>query len=128
MVAVILRNAVEGGASDIHIEPEKSQVRVRFRFLGELHPSLVLPGDVKQASLFEFPAATTVVTPECIKLVTAESNAGLVDLDPKDKLATAGPLFCEMIQSIPAIIPEVLPEPLQFRTRTDFSMTFFATP
>ena len=49
MVAVILRNAVEGGASDIHIEPMKDKVRVRFRFLGELHSSLFLPSKVRQS-------------------------------------------------------------------------------
>ncbi|HEX9722348.1 MAG TPA: ATPase, T2SS/T4P/T4SS family [Candidatus Paceibacterota bacterium] len=49
MVAVILRNAVEGGASDIHIEPEKKQVRVRFRFLGDLHSSLFLPSAISQS-------------------------------------------------------------------------------
>ena len=43
MVAVILRTAVEGGASDIHIEPTRKNLRVRFRLLGELHPSLLLP-------------------------------------------------------------------------------------
>ena len=49
MVAVILRNAVEGGASDIHIEPVKDRLRVRFRFLGELHSSLFLPLKVHQS-------------------------------------------------------------------------------
>lgn len=49
MVAVILRNAVEGGASDIHIEPTKDVVRVRFRFLGELHSSLILPRNISQS-------------------------------------------------------------------------------
>lgn len=43
MVAVILRTAVEGSASDIHIEPTRKNLRVRYRLLGELHPSLVLP-------------------------------------------------------------------------------------
>ncbi|MDP2641479.1 MAG: GspE/PulE family protein [Candidatus Yanofskybacteria bacterium] len=43
MVAVVLRNAVEGKASDIHIEPTKKDLRVRFRFMGQLHASLVLP-------------------------------------------------------------------------------------
>jgi type IV pilus assembly protein PilB len=43
IVAVILRNAVEGLASDIHIEPTKSKLRVRFRLMGVLHPSLFLP-------------------------------------------------------------------------------------
>ena len=51
MVAVILRTAVEGGASDIHVEPTKDQVRVRFRFLGELHASLFLPKKVQEAIL-----------------------------------------------------------------------------
>lgn len=49
MVAVILRNAVEGGASDIHIEPTREKLRVRFRFLGDLHPSLFLPMSAHQA-------------------------------------------------------------------------------
>ena len=43
IVAVILRHAVEGGASDIHIEPTKEQLRVRFRFIGVLHSSIFLP-------------------------------------------------------------------------------------
>ncbi|MBI2577828.1 MAG: type II/IV secretion system protein [Candidatus Wildermuthbacteria bacterium] len=49
MVAVIVRNAVEGGASDIHIEPTRENLRVRFRFLGELHSSLFLPIKVHPA-------------------------------------------------------------------------------
>ena len=43
VVAVILRHAVEGGASDIHIEPTKEKLRVRFRLDGILHPSIILP-------------------------------------------------------------------------------------
>ena len=43
IVAVILRHAVEGGASDIHVEPTKEKLRIRFRSLGELHSSLFLP-------------------------------------------------------------------------------------
>jgi energy-coupling factor transporter ATP-binding protein EcfA2 len=34
---------VEGGASDIHIEPSPEKTRVRFRMDGELHTSLELP-------------------------------------------------------------------------------------
>ncbi len=49
LVAVILRTAVEGGASDIHIEPTKDNLRVRFRSLGELHASLLLPMKVHPA-------------------------------------------------------------------------------
>jgi type IV pilus assembly protein PilB len=43
MVAVILRHAVDGGASDIHIEPEEKQLRIRFRMDGKLYSSLFLP-------------------------------------------------------------------------------------
>ncbi len=43
VVAVILRHAVDGNASDIHIEPTKEKVRVRFRLDGALHSSLFLP-------------------------------------------------------------------------------------
>jgi len=42
-VAVILRYAVEGGASDIHIEPTREKLRIRFRVLGNLYSSLNLP-------------------------------------------------------------------------------------
>ena len=43
MVAVILRHAVEGKASDIHIEPTKKESKIRFRLDGILHASLFLP-------------------------------------------------------------------------------------
>lgn len=46
IVAVILRNAVEGLASDIHIENNGEKVKVRFRVDGTLHTSLVLPINV----------------------------------------------------------------------------------
>jgi len=43
IVAVILRHAVDGGASDIHIEPTRDRLRIRFRQLGALHASIFLP-------------------------------------------------------------------------------------
>ena len=43
IVAVILRHAVEGKASDIHIEPTREKLRIRFRLLGILHSSIFLP-------------------------------------------------------------------------------------
>ncbi len=49
IVAVIIRNAVEGNASDIHIEPTKDKVKVRFRVNGTLYSSLFLPGEVRLA-------------------------------------------------------------------------------
>jgi len=43
IVAVIINNAVEGNASDIHIENNGEKVNVRYRVDGTLHTSLVLP-------------------------------------------------------------------------------------
>ena len=46
IVAVILRNAIEGGASDIHIEFTGEKVKVRFRVDGVLYTSIILPPNV----------------------------------------------------------------------------------
>lgn len=46
IVAVILRHATEGLASDIHIENVGDKIRVRFRVDGVLHTSLTLPTSV----------------------------------------------------------------------------------
>ena len=43
MVFAILRHAIEGDASDIHIEPGRDKLNIRFRLDGVLHPSLFLP-------------------------------------------------------------------------------------
>ncbi len=49
IVSVIIKHAVEGKASDIHIEPYKNESRVRYRIDGVLHTSLVLPLSVHGA-------------------------------------------------------------------------------
>jgi type IV pilus assembly protein PilB len=49
MVLVILRHAIEGRASDIHIEPTREKLNIRFRQDGVLHLSLFLPLNVHPA-------------------------------------------------------------------------------
>lgn len=49
IVATILRYAVDGSASDIHIEPTDGKVMVRFRVDGVLSKSLELPRNVHSA-------------------------------------------------------------------------------
>lgn len=46
IVSVIIKHAVEGNASDIHIEPLEKETRVRYRIDGILHTSLVLPSNI----------------------------------------------------------------------------------
>ena len=49
IVSTILRYAIEGHSSDIHIEPSPTKTRVRFRMDGDLHTSLELPTKVHDA-------------------------------------------------------------------------------
>lgn len=49
IVSVILRDAVEGKASDIHIEPEAEVSRIRYRIDGVLHTVLTLPKYIHSA-------------------------------------------------------------------------------
>jgi type II secretory ATPase GspE/PulE/Tfp pilus assembly ATPase PilB-like protein len=49
MVEVILKNAIDGKASDIHIEPTENKVRVRYRVDGILYNSILLPKKVGPA-------------------------------------------------------------------------------
>ncbi|MEK7636648.1 MAG: ATPase, T2SS/T4P/T4SS family [Patescibacteria group bacterium] len=60
MVSVILRHAVEGRASDIHIEPIQDTLRVRFRVDGILYTSLTLPKDVHSAIITRIKVLTNM--------------------------------------------------------------------
>lgn len=51
IVNVIIRNAIDGHASDIHIEPGRKKLRVRFRVMGELYSSIFLPLNIASAVL-----------------------------------------------------------------------------
>ena len=48
IVASLLREAVTMGASDIHIEPQKTRLRVRFRVDGRLQEQTSLPATLHQ--------------------------------------------------------------------------------
>lgn len=49
IVDVVIRHAIDGRASDIHIEPSEEDLRVRYRIDGILHSSLILPKSVHAA-------------------------------------------------------------------------------
>ncbi len=49
IVSTILRYAIEGHSSDVHIEPSPAKTRVRFRMDGDLYTSLELPNKVHEA-------------------------------------------------------------------------------
>ncbi len=49
IVATMLRYAIEGDVSDIHVEPMRERVRIRFRVDGVLNTSIILPAKVHDA-------------------------------------------------------------------------------
>ncbi len=49
IVSTILRYAIDGHASDVHIEPMPTGVRVRYRVDGDLHTSVILPSNTQRA-------------------------------------------------------------------------------
>jgi type IV pilus assembly protein PilB len=49
VVAVIIRHAIEGHASDIHVEPTEKELRIRYRIDGRLHTTLLLPKRIHTA-------------------------------------------------------------------------------
>ena len=49
IVSVIIRYAIDGRASDVHIEPMDRETRVRYRIDGVLKTSLVLPRSIHNA-------------------------------------------------------------------------------
>jgi len=49
IVAVILRHAIEGRASDVHIEATEEKIKVRFRVDGILYIGLLLPKEIQPA-------------------------------------------------------------------------------
>ncbi|MCK4919042.1 MAG: type II/IV secretion system protein [Candidatus Pacebacteria bacterium] len=49
IVDIIITHAIEGKASDIHIEPNENSLVVRYRLDGILHNSLILPKKISSA-------------------------------------------------------------------------------
>lgn len=49
IVDIIISHAVEGRASDIHVEPNENELKVRYRLDGILHNSLILPKKISFA-------------------------------------------------------------------------------
>jgi type IV pilus assembly protein PilB len=49
IVSTILRYAIDGKSSDVHIEPMHNGVRVRYRVDGDLHTSVILPQNTQRA-------------------------------------------------------------------------------
>ncbi|MCX6645596.1 MAG: GspE/PulE family protein [bacterium] len=51
LVTTIITEAVESGASDIHVEPTENEVVVRYRIDGILHKIMTIPSKIKNPTL-----------------------------------------------------------------------------
>lgn len=84
LVEVIVKHAIDGRASDIHIEPIDGNYRVRFRIDGLLRADLVFPKDVGRAVISRVKILSNLKIDENRKPQDGrfrfETNDGYVDL------------------------------------------------
>lgn len=97
IVAVILRHAVEGKASDVHIEPEKDELRIRFRVDGVLHTSLLLPLKVHEAIAARVKILTNMLLDEKRKPQDGRFSARIEGRDVDFRVSTFPTYFGEKV-------------------------------
>ncbi|MBN4046719.1 Flp pilus assembly complex ATPase component TadA [bacterium AH-315-P07] len=49
LVSTIIRGAVNSGATDVHLDPQEPEMRVRYRIDGTLHDVMSIPADIESA-------------------------------------------------------------------------------
>jgi len=97
IVAVILKHATEGRASDIHIEPEREQLRVRFRQDGVLYTSLMLPIAVHDAVVARIKILTNLQLDEKRKPQDGRFSAHVEGKDIDFRVSTLPAYFGEKV-------------------------------
>ena len=97
IVAVMLRHATEGRASDIHIEPGREQLRVRFRVDGVLYTSLFLPMRVHEAIVSRVKILTNMQLDEKRKPQDGRFSAKIEDREIDFRVSTFPTFFGEKV-------------------------------
>lgn len=97
MVAAILKHAVEGRASDIHIEPTRENLRVRFRLDGALYISLLLPLGVHEAIVSRIKILTNMLLDEKRKPQDGRFSAKIGSRDIDFRVSTFPTSFGEKV-------------------------------
>ena len=106
MVAVILRHATEGRASDVHIEPGREKLRVRFRVDGTLYNSLILPLSVHESVVARIKVLTNMLLDERRKPQDGRFSARIDNRDIDFRVSTFPTYFGEKV-AIRILDPEV---------------------
>lgn len=97
MVAVILRHAAEGRASDVHIEPGRDQLRVRFRVDGVLYNSLFLPLKVHESIISRIKILTNMQLDEKRKPQDGRFSARIENREIDFRVSTFPTYFGEKV-------------------------------
>ncbi len=97
MVAVMLKHATEGRASDIHIEPSRDKLRVRFRVDGVLYTSLFLPMKVHDAIVSRIKILTNMQLDEKRKPQDGRFSARIENREIDFRVSTFPTAFGEKV-------------------------------
>lgn len=97
MVLVILRHAIENKASDIHIEPGRDKLNVRFRQDGILYSSLFLPLGVHMAVIARIKIVAGLKIDETRVPQDGRFSARLNEKDVDFRVATFPTLYGEKV-------------------------------
>ena len=97
IVATVLRYAVEGRASDIHIEPTREKVRIRFRMDGDLHTSLELPTKVHRAVVARIKILASIKLDEKRKPQDGRFSAKVADRNIDFRVSTFPTFYGEKV-------------------------------
>lgn len=112
MVGIIIRHAIEGKASDIHIEPLQNKVRVRFRMDGSLYTSLFLPSNVHDAIISRVKILTNMLLDEKRKPQDGRFSVKFQDREIDFRVSTLPTHFGEKV-AIRILDPEKKIETLE---------------
>lgn len=112
MVGIIIRHAIEGKASDIHIEPLQNKVRVRFRMDGALYTSLFLPSNVHDAIISRVKILTNMLLDEKRKPQDGRFSVKFQDREIDFRVSTLPTHFGEKV-AIRILDPEKKIETLE---------------
>lgn len=97
IVAVILRHALEGNASDIHIEAVTDKVKIRFRVDGVLHTSIILPLTIHEAIVSRIKILTNMKIDEKRKPQDGRFEARIEGRDIDFRVSTFPSFFGEKV-------------------------------
>jgi len=96
-VDMLLTQAVKERASDIHIVPDETGLKIRYRIDGVLHDSITLPEEVHPAIVTRVKVMSNMNIAERRRAQDGQFNARVADRDIDFRVATVGTSYGEMV-------------------------------